>query len=853
MAKDPFKKVLQGERRALEQDLLKGLPPERYPQQIDWLARRVALDGTYTLRQSSGKLTPLDRSNFDKAMRKPYLDGISSATGNRQYRTALDRRYPLGSVVIQYAGLIEGLARVNRHDIDPGEALGRLVARDVRRNSDGRLAGVASDFQAETYTPRGLVEQVLSHPELAETVESVLPSGDASAELVDQLGEVKLATRLWDHQLMALCEWLHQGANGYVNMATATGKTVLGLAAVAYWVDSGELHPADAAELDEWFGHETALQPNSERASDVLIVTTDDLLGVQWARLFREHCNTPPEFTEVVDQTISLPWGDIDIRAANAADETDPAEYRVAIFDEVHNYSSSGGWGENLARYIDSNCPVLALTGSVSDEIERRFRQADTEFPCVYTYTHVEALREGVIPDFNWTLHYTPIDEDGSSTASRLEESARLIDDLVLWDGATYRLDDSADVVDSLPEELRDAATEPHKSPIALGRVLSRSEDSTEIPGELQTLSGGLSDRRTYWWNLRLSPQPVIELVRGAMERDKPTLVLTRSYAESDELYKRLWAACDGIEIQKLEQGEDASTQDEQITTFDAWDTKRKVLIGPGDRIGTGNDIQSVEVGINLARPGTGMSNSLIQRLGRLLRQPDTKDSVDFYHLLGLPPEASIAPMDGVQFIRNSTEFFAQTRTEGGAGRMAKVPNVRVDETVVPTVRRLERLGIKGLSSVETTLDAYEQAYIEAVENAESDEVVIDTPWYAELFDAEVSMASPDSLARTRTDPEPTRPTSGEASESTNSGPPVVLTLQSPDGEPLEGTFVVLAGESTRRHGRTNIVGKVGFEVDEPGTYTVASYTVSGAVLASSVTVAKLPVELELSFVQGDD
>jgi hypothetical protein len=279
------------------------------------------------------------------------------------------------------------------------------------------------------------------------------------------------------------------------------------------------------------------------------------------------------------------------------------------------------------------------------------------------------------------------------------------------------------------------------------------------------------------------------------------------------------------------------------------------VLIGPGDRIGTGNDIQSVEVGINLARPGTGMSNSLIQRLGRLLRQPGAKDSVDFYHLLGLPPETSVAPMDGARFIRNSAEFFAQTQSDGGSGRMTKVPNVRVDGSVVPTVRRLERLGAEGLSGVETTLDAYEQAYVAAVENAAGDEVVIDTPWYAELFETDVARASPDSLARTRTGPEGTRLTSEEESEPTSDdeGPPVVLTIRSPDGEPREDTFVVLVGESARMHGRTNIVGKVGFEVDELGTYTVASYTESGVVLASSVTLEELPTELELSFEQRDD
>jgi hypothetical protein len=59
---------------------------------------------------------------------------------------------------------------------------------------------------------------------------------------------------------------------------------------------------------------------------------------------------------------------------------------------------------------------------------------------------------------------------------------------------------------------------------------------------------------------------------------------------------------------------------------------------------------------------------------------------------------------------------------------------------------------------------------------------------------------------------------------------------------------VILSGDSVRLHGRTNIIGRVGFEVDEPGTYTVASYVGPESVLASSVTITDLPTDRELSF-----
>lgn len=90
------------------------------------------------------------------------------------------------------------------------------------------------------------------------------------------------------------------------------------------------------------------------------------------------------------------------------------------------------------------------------------------------------------------------------------------------------------------------------------------------------------------------------------MDQERPVPVLTRSYGEAQTIYKmfRKRAGHRYCRVMKLESGEDASTQDDRITDFDGWDTGKKALIGPGDRIGTGNDIQTVEVGINLGWVG---------------------------------------------------------------------------------------------------------------------------------------------------------------------------------------------------------------------------------------------------------
>lgn len=869
---DPFEKQRNVAELALKQDVLHGVPLEKQPERIDWLGTQLATTSRYHLRTSSGKPVELDRSNFDDAIRMPYLKGIRELTGVASYVSALDRNYPLGTLVVQYAGLVEGLKRVGRNDVDPGEVLGRLVTRNLRRRTSGIEADIAADFRVDTHTPREFIEQVLAHPEVADQIRGALPSRTDESELVDKLGEVEIATQLWDHQRDALAKWIGSDGNGYVNMATATGKTVLGLAAVGYCTDGGSLHPDDTDYLIEWFNEHKGDSISSatdlptvgtDRVSDVLIVTTDDLLGVQWGRLFREHCNTPPEFTRVVDQTISLPWGDIDIRSAGSLDDVPPADYRLAIFDEVHNYGSEGGWGEHLIRFIDSSCPVLALTGSVSDSIERRFRSADAEFPCVWRYTHEEALADGVIPDFEWTLWYAPVDTERSSTLPALREAASLVDMYVEWDGRTYELDASTDEVRSLPGDISQDLWGEFETPTALGRALKAAGEDDCAPTEtLDDLASALSNRRTLWWNLRNDLSTVVDLTTEAMAANKPTLVLTRSYAEADEIYKLLKETLDDVQIEKLESGEEGSVHDKRITRFDSWDTDQKVLIGPGDRIGTGNDIQSVEVGINLARSGSGMSSSLIQRLGRLLRRAGEKDGVEFYHLLGVPPTDAVSPMDGEQFVRNAAGFFAQTNTPDRDDGMAKVPGVTVAPTATESIVTLEAFGARALSD-DAEVDGFEAAYVDAIEAADGAAPVVDTPWYDGLFDAAVTAPSTEVLTGEGVagDGTDTRTEDDDGSETTDpdDGPhlatstdesddtPLVVTVVSESGTAVYKAFVSVVGDGAAAHGRTNLGGKAGFDLAAEKRCTIAVRHPDYRVTTDTVAIETEPRDITVT------
>ncbi len=745
-----FEKQLNQAENKLASDILSDYDETRYPERIDWVGSYIATRGQYTVGMNSANSVVLGKDNFDSAIRQPYLSGLKELTGNTGFVNALPRDYPLGKTVIDFAGLVSGLEKISDPepddvvdpDLEPGEVLGRLIIRELKRSATGEKAHLAQSLHSETTSPRELIEQLCAYPELAELAQDLFPDDSETDQLVRRLGAVQLSTELWPHQREALVEWLKSGANGYANMATATGKTVLGLAAVGYTLkgtadsaySNGALHPTDEQKVANKFQGQPPT-PGAGRETNILIVTTDTLLGAQWSRLFEEHCETPPEYTRIINDVIRLPWGDIDIRSADSLDDVDPSTYRLAIFDEVHNYKRGKGWGNHLTEFIESDCPVLALTGSINDDLKGIFQRKDKHFPEIAEYTHEKALNDGIIPDFEWSLDFVPVDSEESSTLEKLEETAELSKNFTTEVGNKLQLTDKGrsiirDKTGECPTELENEFESPGKLANALRRAGKKDTAPTE---DLDQFASGLSNRQPHWWNLRADISIIEDLVAEAMENDSPTLILTRSYAEGKSVWQHLQQS-DHVqrEVMKTLSKGDSKTHDEEIQSFDNESTGKKILIGPGDRIGTGVDIKTVEVGINLARPGTGLSTTLIQRLGRLLRKSNGKDSVEFHHILGVPPKDSIIATDGTTFINNVSGFFAQVK-EPQTNSIMKLPTVTADAQVVDSLQKLEQYG--AFMSADKS-DGFKQALVSAITNSQdsSDQLIIQSEWYAELL-----------------------------------------------------------------------------------------------------------------------
>jgi len=341
--------------RLFEQDLLAGHNEDRWPRQIEFVATEVS-SGSYPvgLRSRSETRHISSGHELNEAASDHYLTGLRALVDSPSIKQRLPDDLNLGQLLVEFSSLREGLSAADS-DLPPGEVLARLTTRELRRQT-GTNAQLAHHIQADVSSAHELVAQLSETPELATQIQSALPETASGESLTDQLGQIDVTTELWDHQLEALASWIDDGMTGYVNMATATGKTVLGLAAVAHSLSAtdqhnptslGSLHPTDQKRLAEAYDGlpET---PSPERPGDVLIVTTDNLLGVQWARLFQEHCQTPPEYTKIEDRTITLPNFDVDIRSAASVTDIDPSNYRIAVFDEVHNYSDDDNWGKPL-------------------------------------------------------------------------------------------------------------------------------------------------------------------------------------------------------------------------------------------------------------------------------------------------------------------------------------------------------------------------------------------------------------------------------------------------------------------------------------------------------------------------
>ncbi len=675
----------------------------QYPAQVDRAAidvlRNIAVGKTDDPTDIGGTV---DRFNFDEATGKYYVEGLIAIAGSDSTLARNLEAYnetKLGKLAFQLNAFRQTL-RNDSASMDIDRALEALLEKTAAAAIEESVKSGANDGAGlrslrDTDSVSDLTARLFSDPRVdayAQALVDQLPRSTADQQdLIDKLDEARMTTPLWDHQREALERWHANSQRGYVDMATATGKTVLGLAAIA--LRYGSLHPSDRSSSSKLRSRDDV--PEIATHPRVLIVAGNDLILNQWRKEIDEHLDIPQDRTRPTEknghQLIELGWGEIEFRAAQGfSTASNFDKYDLVILDEAHQYtsgSSSGrGWGALFEELVDGSNAVLAMSGSVDQgwigdqEIENAL---DSHLDRCYKFDVAKARREGVIADFSWEVQYLP------STGDQVDRIASQTSITTAgYDSATGTLDtDRLSVPEStLPDEV-----------VSYDDLRSfvQSNDGSDLRAQshaFDSFASALLARKPLQWNNSPDTDAIASLVTDHAPSQK-TVVLVQSYDAAAALRDVL------VETHSIPPEDivafTESSHDRLAKVSQFNDGDRGVIIGPGNLLGVGVDMPDAEVAINVSKGN--VNASLVQRIGRILRNPSGDKEAVFYHLVAQPTaDAAIDPVeDGAQLLKQAAEFRALGET------FRELPTFHATASVRETVVELETSGVELFERVE--------------------------------------------------------------------------------------------------------------------------------------------------------
>ncbi len=669
-----------------------------YIRKKDWPAQvdRAALDILYGIAVGKSK-DPNDpggmisKFDFGEATGEFYVNGLEELASNRYHLKRNLEIYAsdeIGDLALKLNELRDELDSLE-DDLDLSPVLKAVVEKIASEKIDDPPTLELDEPESST----DLILQILSNPGGQEYIDVLInglkdiPKDERLLSLMDR---PQMTTPLWDHQQDALKAWTQEGYRGYVDMATATGKTVLGLAAIALFF--GRLHQQDEKEIigekDGW-----------GRKSDgrVLVIAGTDLLLEQWREEFDKHLSIPLDRTKRMysERNISLQWGTIEFRTAQKLTQMSSFKnYDLIILDEAHRYrkgSTKGMAWKTLFKKLASDCEaILAMSGSIDKKWigdDSAKEALEERLNLLRSFTVKEAREKGIIADFDWNVHYAPADKEDQNALSKSTEPLYEIYDEKehLFDLKKMNIDVSSD---THPTTFR---TVSGLRGFIQSKEGSKIRDSSE---EFDMISNSAQTRWADWDNLNPSDEVVLDIVKKHAPEEK-CVVLVKSYPQAKTIGEKL----KGIFTQEVVQIPKSDPEDQlkKIEKFKDKDDSAKIIIGPGSVLGRGIDMPDAEVAINFAKGG--MNVSLIQRIGRVLRNPKGEKEATFYHIVALPDEynALLIGDDGRRILKQGAEFRAL------GDRLDESPVFECKDTKKVLVE-LERAGFESYQNDERSL-----------------------------------------------------------------------------------------------------------------------------------------------------
>lgn len=590
--------------------------------------------------------TQLTHGDFSYETGKYYREGLAESADISLDETSLPlgNHSPkdVGAVAWAFNKLYQELENSRYTDFkNPSRAIEAAINKAV---VEALGHGTAHSDDLETIrlpdnaTISALVSEVFCRPRSEAYLSLLLDVvNDAqTSSLLERIESPRMVTTLWEHQRTALGDWLANDCRGYVDMATATGKTILGLAAIAHHF--GALHPADDELTDQG-----AIYDGSGRAT-VVVVAHRDLILDQWKREFDTHLNIPEQSsTDSGEHTVEFEWGDVHFWTPNRLSERGVPAADLVVLDETHHYLGSSGFGGILDE-IDGD--ILALSGSLDDANARTLERRNISE--VFQFSLQDGQEAGIIPRCDWDVTFSPFADHTQLT--EITANCRAGQERYS-SGIPVPANVDADTAQLTFENLSEARS------IAQSTV---GKDIKEHDEDFREFASAVMGRQLTQYNLSPDLSTIVNLVLDHVDQHKCVVLL-----ETEEEIERVMTA---LESRLGEESASLITKldsDDHISVVREFDETQEAgaILGTARTLGEGIDIQTADVCINRGRGR--LSRSLVQRMGRVLRNPDGQKHAKFYHVMGVPSrdDATLAAEDGVALLETSSQLLCWGET----------------------------------------------------------------------------------------------------------------------------------------------------------------------------------------------
>jgi len=409
----------------------------------------------------------------------------------------------------------------------------------------------------------------------------------------DRCGELMVQPILtldpWSHQRHALGAWIGNQHTGLIEMATATGKTVVGMLAIEH------LH-------------------KKQRKAMVRILAHSNAILDQWRKevIVKMGLSVDPD----VDFRTPIIIGAFEIyfhtvQSIIGRPQFKPGSYGcdLMIIDEVHHIGGpqfrkamevGAKWRMGLSATIEGESRSSILKKGMGD--------------IVYSLSVQDAIEKGILPEFEWHVETVNLSLEEEEEFAEISDKIRKLFNMVRGDRRTIgRIADEKTRIFDIHDFIH---------------LMEKARyEGIDVPHDWTLLQSLILKRR--WIIHRSNPRLEASIkLAAAMGRHKKVIIFTMDIESCDMIADELRPMVENVFVAH-------SRVKEPLKNIDAFKRASEgVLIG-ARMMDEGIDIPDAEIGINVASTKTRLQ--LVQRLGRILRKKEGKGTPLFYHYVAIP------------------------------------------------------------------------------------------------------------------------------------------------------------------------------------------------------------------------